>query len=465
VVRSVLFGEKDAIKEFKLRLEYRVNGSNATFSKEKTFEVLMGSSPFLLDIDYPKEVNSGQQMTLSITITSNSNVVMKNSLIKVEYPYGFTYKSSNIKPLRDDSVWNIGDLRNGDKKVLTINGVLLGQNLEDRSFQISAGTQSLDLSKDFDATLVASIITVGIRKSFFDLSVTSSNLGVVDVGQIVPININWQNTLPDRIVGGRIEARLSGNVFDESSVSVSNGGFYRSTNDTISWDKNSTAILNDILPGEDGRVAFTLSSFSNQAQVRSIKNPHIDVHVTMFGERSGTDTTTIFSEADITIKLKSILTIVARSYRSIGSIVNTGLIPPRADKETTYAIAWTLTNTTNDLKDVSVDTKLPEGVEWKGVISPQNERVSYDPDTRSVTWTVGNVSYGTGFTNSPREVFFQVGLTASITQIGSTGILITKTNIEATDTYTETQIKLVADTVTTHYSDPLYNINDDVIIK
>jgi hypothetical protein len=52
----------------------------------------------------------------------------------------FTYKDSNIKPLRDNSVWNVGDLKDGDKKTLSVTGVLVGQNLEDRTFNISAGT-------------------------------------------------------------------------------------------------------------------------------------------------------------------------------------------------------------------------------------------------------------------------------------------------------------------------------------
>src|SRR4029077_18207755 len=102
-------------------------------------------------------------------VTSNSSVVIKNSLIKIDYPYGFTYQSSNIGPLRDNSVWNLGDLKDGDKKKLIVTGVMLGQDLEDRSFRFSAGTQSSSNPPDFDTALVESTITIGIRKSFFNL--------------------------------------------------------------------------------------------------------------------------------------------------------------------------------------------------------------------------------------------------------------------------------------------------------
>ncbi len=166
-LRAVLFGEKDSTKLFTFKLEYSVKGSNAVFSKEKTYEVIVGSSPILFNISHPKEVNSGQQFTISLDITSNSSVPMKNVIVKAEYPHGFTYKDSNIKPVRDNTVWNIGDLKDGDKKTLTISGSILAQNLEDRSFKFSAGTESLTNSKDFDNTLVAELVTLGVRKSFF----------------------------------------------------------------------------------------------------------------------------------------------------------------------------------------------------------------------------------------------------------------------------------------------------------
>src|SRR3989344_4564059 len=217
-VSSILSGEKEAIKSFNFRIEYRVKGSNAVFSKEKTYDVIISSSPIILNISYPKEINSGQEITLSIDIISNSNIIIKNSLIKVEYPYGFTYKNSNIQPLRDNSIWNIGDLKNGDKKSLSISGTLVGQNMEDRSFRILAGMQTTDASKDFDTALATAEATVGIRKSFFDLRLHSSNGEVLTTAQSVPMAIQWQNTLPDKITNAHITVTMSGNVFDRASV-------------------------------------------------------------------------------------------------------------------------------------------------------------------------------------------------------------------------------------------------------
>ncbi len=463
-IRSLLFGEKDAVKTFTLRIEYKVKGSNAIFSKEKTYDVIIGSSPLLLNTTFPKEINSGDSITFSIEIQSNSPVLVQNTLVKVEYPYGFTYKDSNIKPLRDKSTWDIGDLKSGDKKTIAISGTLVGQNMEDRTFKVSAGTKNILSPSDLDSTLATAISTVGIRKSFFDLVVTPSELAPT-FGSPVQISVRWQNTLPDKIINSRIEASLSGNAFDRNSVSTGGKGFYRSTDNTILWDKNNTNDLESISPGDDSELSFSLSSFSSAVQARSIKNPHINIRFVMTGERAGIDSGEVSSSQDVTIKILTSLSMAARSFRDAGPLNNTGPIPPRADRETTYTVTWTLTNTTNDLKDAVVTGVLPSGVEWKGTTSPDGESVSYNTDNRTVTWNAGSISAGAGFTYSPKEVSFKVGLTPSVSQIGSAPTLVSQISANATDSYVEAPISVTANAVNTRYSDASFVQGRDVVGK
>lgn len=468
-VRAILSGEKDAVKTFNFSLEYTVKGSNAVFSKEKTYDVLISSSPIILNVSYPKEINSGQDVVLSIDVVSNSNVLIKNSLVKIEYPYGFTYKDSNIKPVQDPSVqttgsiWNLGDLKNGDKKTLTVTGTLVGQNLEDRSFNISAGTQDPGTTVDFATALATNVATVGIRKSSFDLNISADS--VARMGVSVPMTIRWQNILSDKILNTVIIATLSGNILDRSGVMVNDGGFYRSLDNTIIWDKNSTDSLTSIYPGDSGNVTFSVAPLQNQTQIKSIKNPHIDISVTSTGDRSGTETGVVSSNSNITIKFPSALSFSAKTFRNLGPFSNTGPIPPKADKESTYTITWTLTNTNNDLNGVSVTATLPTGVDWKNEISPISERLAFDPSTRILSWNVGNISSGTGFIYSPKEVSFKVGITPSLSQVGSSPDLVSDLKANATDTYAEVPLTVEMQSVSTQYSDPSYKSGDSVVVK
>jgi hypothetical protein len=470
-IRAILFGEKGVVKSFNFRVEYRVKGSNAIFSKEKSYDVVIGSSPILLEVSYPKEVNSGQEITLSLDITSNSTVVMKDTMVKVEYPYGFTYKSSSIKPLRDlttqtsYSVWNISDLKNGDKKNLKVTGVLVGQNMEDRSFRISVGTADLENNEDFSTDLAVSQVTIGIRRPFFDLSVKSQGNNLISIGELSTVMIGWKNTLPDKVINNRIEAVISGNIFDNTRVFGNHGGFYRSLNNSITWDKNTTESLSELSPSQSGQVTFSVGSINNQLQIRSTKNPHINIKVTMTGDRSGSNAETVSSSKEIVIKMESALDISSQSHRNIGPFTNTGPIPPRADNETTYTVTWTVTNTTNDLTEAVASATLPVWAVWKGETSPTSERIAYDPDNRVVTWNIGNVSFGTGYTYSPKEVSFKVGVTPNLTQVGQSLNIISATSISAKDTYTETILKSSDEAVGTRFSDPGFRDDDGVIVR
>lgn len=463
VVRTRIFGEKDTIKSFVFRVEYKVKGSNAVFPKEKTYDVVIGSSPILLEVKYPKEVNSGQDISMSLEVTSNSSVPIKDVLIKVEYPYGFTYKSANIKPVRDNSVWSIGDLKNGDIKKIDIVGSLVGQNLEDRSFRISAGTKTGSVY-DFDTTLVSSLITMGIRKSFFDLTLSAYNNAVSKTGESTFVTIRWQNTLPDKIVDNNIEVKLSGNALNRNEVAPSDKGFFRSVDDTVLWGKNSVDALNEISPGDSNQVRLSVGALANFVTPSIIKNPHIDLRVKMFGQRSGIDGGQVESIENLTIKIASLATLTSKSFRAVGPFSNSGPIPPKADSETTYTINWLITNTTNDLKETTIRASLPQGVVWKGEISPQTEKISYDPDTRIVTWNVGNLSSGTGFTSSPKQVYFKVGITPSVNQVGVAPTIVSQANLSATDTYTESKIEANALNVSTKFFDPTFSGNQDIVV-
>ncbi len=303
------------------------------------------------------------------------------------------------------------------------------------------------------------------KKSFFDLDVTPVTGKVSGFGQVIPVVLKWQNTLPDKIVNNRVEVTLSGNALDRTNVTTGNGGFYQSVDNKIFWDKNTTNILASLFPGDSGQVAFNIASLPDNVTTRALRNPHIDLHVVMTGDRSGTDSSQVSSTENMTIKISSTMSLLAQSFRDVGPFSNTGPIPPKADNESTYTITWTMTNTTNDLKDAKAVTTLPVGVTWKGQTSPGNERVTYDANTRVVTWSAGAISAGVGFSSSPRAASFKVGIVPSINQIGSPAFLTSETSVTAADTYTEKTIGITVPIVTTKYSDPNFTSGKEVVVK
>ena len=110
-------------------------------------------------------------------------------------------------------------------------------------------------------------------------------------------------------------------------------------------------------------------------------------------------------------------------------------MPPKVTAETTYTIVWQVTNGTNKVSNARIRATLPAYVTWKGVVSPDSENVTYEPDGE-IIWNAANIEAGAGITREPKEVSFQVGFIPSITQVGSYPVLITETTLTAMDDFT-----------------------------
>ena len=160
LVKSVLFGEENSQQVVKITVEYRTTGSNAIFSKEKDFNVLISSSPVNVSVSGPTEINSNQLTDFSIDVSSNSTSIVKNLILKAEYPFGFNLSSSNPKSISsDDSVFAIGDLAPGAKRTIRISGSITGQDGEQRVIKFTVGIPSSN-----DNTIVTTSLATYVSK-------------------------------------------------------------------------------------------------------------------------------------------------------------------------------------------------------------------------------------------------------------------------------------------------------------
>src|SRR3989338_234569 len=79
-LKLTLFGEQNSSRQIKISLEYRVEGSNAIFVKEKLYDVSISSTPVNLSVDAPSEVSPNQSVIFNIKINLNSAASASNIL-------------------------------------------------------------------------------------------------------------------------------------------------------------------------------------------------------------------------------------------------------------------------------------------------------------------------------------------------------------------------------------------------
>ncbi len=467
-VSLVLFGSGNTKKEISFTLESRFEGSSATLDKIELYEVALASSPVNLSMGIPEEIGIKQEFEIIINLESNSNNTLSNLILKVDYPFGFTFSGASPEPAQGKNIWEIGDMPKADKRVIKIRGTVDGQENEEKIFAVYTG---LKHSKDEDAvgTIYNSVSEqIVITKPFLGLKVlvngTETPEYISRSKKSLRFDVLWSSNSFIKITDGIIEVKLSGDIVDRFSVSPDKGGFYKSLDGTIVWnDRTGENKLSVIEPGENGRVGFTLQSLPLvDKKGRVFTNPEIAISI----NASGNQVTDVGVSSRLStfvskkVKLESNLEIVPRAVYYTGPFSNTGPLPPKADEETTYTIILSVINTSNSVSPVVVKTNLPTYMRWLGTVSPSEEDISFNEVGGEIIWNVGTVVPGTGFVKSAREVAFQVGLIPSISQRGRIPSITGEIIVSGKDTFTGTTLKDKKKGLNTNLStDPSFSIN------
>ena len=472
LVKAILYGEENTQKVIKITVEYRVAGSNAIFSKEKDYNVLISSSPVNIKVSAPTEVSANQVNDFNIEITSNSVSIVKGLLLKVDYPFGFTLSSANPKPSSSDgSIFNLGDLAPGSKRSFRISGVIQGQDGEERVLKFTVGTPDKNNDKNISTALAMYTSSVAIRKSSIGLDMlinqeSGDNL-YINAGDKNRAGITWQNNLAEKVYDMVVKIVFTGQALDKSSINVENGR-YNSLDNSVIFDKTSNSYLATVNPSDEGNMNFDFASYfpSSKSSV-TFGNSSISMNITVMGTRAGSNSAgEVLYSGTKTLKISSNLKLLARGFRTVGPFENSGPFPPKADNETTYTINWTATDSFNNVTNTRVSAILPPNVKWTGYTSPDTENITYDKSTGEVVWNIGDMRSGIGSNYPAKDVYFQVSVTPSITNVGSEMNLLNESTISGIDAYSGARVGEVKNPVTTDItSDPSYVEDVGKVIK
>ncbi len=472
-VKVMLFGEQGSTRQVKISIEYRVEGSNAIFVKDKLYDVSINGTPINLSVDAPEETTPNQDITLNVKATLNATKPASKMLIKVDYPAGFQFASAKPSPSFGNNVWNLGDLAPGSERNISILGKMVDVfDGEDKTFHIWSGPQS-----DSDKSLIGVVFnslghTVAIKKSSVEARLFINGVYqreyAINTKTIIQGNINWANNLDTKINDLTITAKISGNAVNKSTISASQG-FYNSLTNSIIWDKNSQNNLAGVNPGDTGTVTFSLyplSLFSGGSGMLTEPSVNIEVNITGKQSLEGYAVKNLGSSESKVVKIISDVGFATKALYYSGPFSNTGPIPPKVDKETTYTIVWTLSNTANNISNAQVSSTLPPWIRFVGPISPPAEDLTYNPSTKEILWKIGGIPRGTGITEAGREVAFQVALIPSLSQVNTAPLLINDAILTGHDDFANVNVRVNKSSLNTLLSnDPLLPPSGDRVVE
>lgn len=448
-LKLILFGEQGSVRPIDIILEYRVAGSNAIFVKEKVYKVSINSTPISLLIEGPKNASPNQDINLKVQTTLNSTRPAENILLKLDYPLGFQFVKAQPVPSFGDNVWYLGDLAPGAEHSVEIFGKMIDVfDGEEKIFNVSSGSQSRDDKSKLDVVFSSAKHLLEIKKPFMEAGIYINGVSqrefAVKSKSPISVQVRYANNLSTRIDDVVIEARVSGNAWNRAKLRTISG-FYDSSRNMVTWNKNYKQALASMDPGDSDSVNFSLEPLELYSSTAGLlADPTINIEVNIFGRQSAEDASVneLKNSASAVIRLISDLGFSAKALYYSGPFQNSGPIPPKAEEITTYTIVWTLSNTANSISRAELKSSLPAWVSYVGKFSPAGENISYNTATREIVWKIDRIPKGSGLSSESRSVSFQIAFKPSLSQVGATPTIIHTAVLTGHDDFANVDVRV-----------------------
>ncbi|MBU6414714.1 hypothetical protein KGQ34_00515 [Patescibacteria group bacterium] len=454
--RALIFGKEGESKKAEATFVYRPENISTRLVKLADFESIIQKVPLLVSIDAPDVVSNNQRLDSIVEISSNGSSAFANSFLRISFPSQFSFLGADPAPFFENNIWQLGDVQPGQSIKIKISGTVSGLPEETGAFKMEIGNYNSD-TREF-VPYAQGVKEVKIASPFLLVrqDMNGSRDGTVLPGDTVSIRLSYKNNLSRSIRGVFLTETFPENLFDLATLRVKDGA-YDAQNHMIVWDAGTSGDLTELAPGQEGTVDFSAQVKKNIAGIDfSKKNFIIDARAAIDVRVLPRDLegTSLHYEDLLSIKISSVLKLFSRAFYYNSVIPNSGPLSPQVGKTTSYTIHWQVQTGTNDVNDVSVSGVLPANVQWAGVVQGDNQdKVSYNPSSNTVTWSLGTLAANTGIARSRAGVMFQVVLNPGPETAGQAPVLMRQTQINGTDSFTSQSLSDTAPDLTTELKD------------
>lgn len=448
--KARLLGKEGERLTAKARLSYRPKDLKAPNISTTTFTTTIESVPITFEFDLPTKIESGKKFITRLNYFSNIDYPLTDLRIKIVYPPGFEFIESIPRSI-EKTEWEIPVLNKAQGGRVEISGRLFGEVGEPKFFNASLG-----IFKDGNFILLKET-TKGseiIKPSIYLRQEINKNPRYVALpGDWLHYEIYFKNIGNEALNNLFIVSKLEGEAFDFQTIKT-DLGITSPGDNSIVFDWRDISKLRYLIPMEEGSVDFWVKVKDDLGQM---KNPVLKNKISI-SQIQGDQI-----QEEFVTKISSKLEIVQKGYFQDDIFGNSGPIPPKVGETTTYTIVWQAKNYYSLVKDIKVKAVLPERVKLTGKIFPEEEssKFSFDPKSREIVWSIGDLEAGKGVNSANISIAFQVALTPKESDRGHTPEIISEAKITGEDSWTEKILEATAESINT----TLITLPDDETIS
>ncbi|MBI4132093.1 MAG: hypothetical protein HY474_00495 [Candidatus Sungbacteria bacterium] len=430
---------------------YRPQNVASQFTRRARFIAPIGRVPFVITVEAPERVSSGQEITVTIGVDAETSVSLPQMSLGIESPPGFELKSASPLPPADaPNLWPLGNLEAGTLTKIVLTGVLRGEPEEPKLFRVRLGRYDAGTKSWLLLTEASAGPTLASPFLLAQTTLDGNRRGPLAPGARIEGRVRFRNNLAQPVQNVTVSVSIPEQFVELETVRVEDG-FYDVTRRFLTWNPASVAGLAELGPGEEDTLNFSFTLKANPP-IRgfSDKNFRFPVLTTIDTGTPPPDFrgVSLAYRDTAEFQISSRLSLAARASYYDSPVPSAGPLPPKVRQTTTYTVLLQLGSGTNDVRDVMVRAVLPGGVEFGRVVSSDLGSVEFNPASRELSWRVGQVPAATGLLRPHAAAFITIAFTPAENQVGVSPPLLTAISASGRDGFTGTELSAAADDLT-----------------
>ncbi len=297
------------------------------------------------------------------------------------------------------------------------------------------------------------LITISASELFVDQTFNDQkDVAALNPGDRITAKVEYKNIGTTGLSNIVVQTKLEGVGFDPTSLRLTDGA-YNPVDRTITWTAASVPQLTSLQPQQGGILEYEFVVLAadkypaqeedkNQAIIATSSVDSTDLPTPVGGEQR-----IISSRTTLPINTKLIVTADAFYDDGRLGLPSTGPLPPKVGEQTTYTIRFRLGSAMSDVGNVKLKAVLPDGVRYTTKSYKTAGEFVFNERAQEIIWTLPQIEGLAGRTRPGPELHVQVAITPGENVRGARLPLVQSVEAEATDLYTDQQVKQAVSTL------------------
>jgi len=450
-IEGVFLGQVDQPKYFEGRIDFNLAGFSSVFQENFSTAITLEPS-LLLSWSMPDQSVFGQEIESALFLENISQEIIPEVEVIINYPWqSFSLENDfkNMGELEEIIInsgegqlkWNIKDLNAKTRKRLDFSGLVIDPSTTELEFFLSSGIIfNNQFYPQFKKEKKICLEDFNFQPKL-EIKQSSEREQSVDWGDLVPIVLSYENLTNQTIENLSLRLKIKGQEYidfprlyqsdwdyiqgDDEAELVSSGKMDSSLISFVGQEKGWTSsIITDLrqVPYPyQGKIVFDLPLKNYlDREKNEQQSSQIDIQIIAQGNIWGKDFSWEIQGNKIKLLIKTNLSLKSsvRYYDDEHVKIGAGPLPLQKGEETRFWVFWDLKNTTNGVKNVLVETKLPPGVIWTEKTKNSHGLLLYNQEKRTVRWQISELEPYQGGSYSLVEAGFELAVVPTAEQVG-----------------------------------------------